>query len=1108
MNKHCLPLLALCCCLLLGVDARAQVVVQQLLTENRVNPLGLEEKQPRFSWQLQSPRRNTLQHAYELKVFNSRKQEVWSSGKVTSGQSRWVPYGGPALQSGEKYFWQVRVWDNTGKASPWSAQAFWQTALFQQADWQAQWVQAGHVEDSLQRPSPYFRKTFATTKKVVSATAFITAQGLYEAFLNGQRVGDAYLTPGWTSYHHRLQYQQYDVTHLLATGNNAIGVRLGSGWYRGYIGFSGQKNFYGKELALLFQLNITYSDGTKETIASDGTWKSATGGIVHSEIYHGETIDARLEPTGWHTTSFNDSGWRAVKIKDNPTVNLIATYNEPIRKKETFPALKLIRTPRGEQVLDFGQNLVGWVQVKVRGNAGDRITLYHAEVLDKAGNFYTDNLRPARQQNVYILKGGGEETFEPHFTFQGFRYVKVEGYPGDIQPENFTAVALYSDMTPTGTFASASPLINQLQHNIQWGQRGNFLDVPTDCPQRDERLGWTGDAQAFARTATFNFDVHNFFAKWLKDVAADQVDGSVPFVVPNVLGARASGSAGWADAATIIPWTMYLAYGDTRVLADQYESMKAWVGYMERNSTQDLWNKGFHFGDWLFYRPFDDNDGRSAVTDKYLIAQCFFAHSTELLVKTARVLGKPEDVARYTELLTRVREAFMKEYVTPSGRLVSGTQTAYVLALHFDMLPEAMRLRAAQQLADNVRSYGNHLTTGFLGTPYLCHVLSRFGHTGLAYTLLLQETYPSWLYPVKMGATTIWERWDGIKPDSTFQTPSMNSFNHYAYGAIGDWMYRVATGIDTDEQAPGYQRITIRPHPDKRMGHARSAYHTPYGQVVSGWRYAGNQLVFEVAIPANTTAAVYLPAAAPGQLTEGGKALATVKEITVAGQEGDRLVLHIGSGTYRFEMATDWANFQQYATANQQLMAPTPNEPRVVFMGNSITEGWARSRPAFFEGRPYINRGISGQTTAQMVLRFQPDVIDLKPKVVVLLAGTNDIAGNTGYTTLDQIMANIQHMVQQAKAHQVRVVLCSVLPAYDYPWRPGLQPAGKIVALNQRIKQLAAEQGCVYVDYFSAMADQRNGLRAGLGEDGVHPNAAGYQIMEPLVERGIAEALK
>lgn len=1107
MKQNLTVLLLLCASL-----AWCQVQIQNISVENQKNPIGLDVKQPRFSWQLVSPKRNVMQTAYEVRVSDDAatlaKATVWSSGQVKSDQSVFVPYGGPALKSGSKYYWQVRVWDNAGKASAWSEAGTWQMGLLQPADWKAKWIKAGHTEDTTTRPSPYFRKSFSSSKKVVSATAYITAQGLYEAFINGKRVGDAYLTPGWTSYNQRLQYQVYDVTALLAAGDNAVGVALGSGWYRGFIGFSGQHNFYGNEIALLFQLEIKYTDGTSEVIVSDESWKSSTGSIVSSEIYHGETIDARKDKKNWNTAGFDDTGWSAVKIKANNSVNLVGTNNEPIRKKETFKAVKLIRTPKGEQVIDFGQNLVGWVQVKAKGKPSDEIRLYHAEVLDKAGNFYTENLRPAKQQNVYILKGDGEELFEPHFTFQGFRYIKVEGYPGEINLANFTAVALYSDMKPAGQFTSSHPLVNQLQHNIQWGQRGNFLDVPTDCPQRDERLGWTGDAQAFSRTATFNFDVHNFFSKWLKDVALDQVEGSVPFVVPNVLGARASGSAGWADAATIIPWNMYLAYGDKRILEEQYESMKAWVGFMERNSTNDLWNKGFHFGDWLFYRPFDDNDGRSAVTDKYLIAQCFFAHSTELVAKTAEVLGKNDDAVRYHELLKKVKDAFVREYVTPGGRLVSSTQTAYVLALNFDMLPEQHRKAVAEKLVDNVRSYGNHLTTGFLGTPYLCHVLSRFGYTDVAYTLLLQETYPSWLYPVKMGATTIWERWDGIKPDSTFQTPGMNSFNHYAYGAIGDWMYRVMTGIDTEESAPGYKGIVIKPHLNGRFTFASSEYNTLYGLIKSSWKTEGNKNVFEISIPGNTTATLHLPVSGADIILEGGKVLAQAKDIQVVGSDAGYVTMKVGPGNYKFEVPTDWANFKKYADANRSLMPLNPSENRVVFMGNSITEGWSRVDPSFFEGKPYINRGISGQTTPQMVLRFKPDVIDLKPKVVVILAGINDIAGNTGPMTLEQTRDNIIAMAQMANANGIKVVLSSVLPAYDFPWRPGLQPAEKVVALNKMIKEYAEKNKFGYIDYFSVMADERNALRNGLGDDGVHPNLAGYKIMAPLAEKAIAEALK
>ena len=883
-----------------SIISNAQVIVKNLLTENLVNPIGLGEKQPRFTWQLTSDKRDVLQKAYEIRV-NAGKLLVWNSNKVMSDQSVQVPYGGSALQSGKKYNWQVRVWDNNDKPSAWSEAATYQMTLLDKSDWKAKWISAGYREDSVNRPAVYFRKVFLVDKKVLSATAYITSHGMYEAQINGKKVGDAYLTPGWTSYNKRLQYQVYDVTQLLASGQNVIGAVIGNGWYRGFLAWGGNKDIYGKSLALLLQVNIIYSDGTSESIITNETWKSSPGSIRFAEIYHGETIDAQEEKTGWANNNYNESGWAAVKVENHSFDNLIATYNEPVKKHETFKPVKIFRTPKGEQVMDFGQNLVGWVVVKTAGSAGNIIRIHHAEVLDKEGNFYIDNMREAKVTATYVEDGKGEKTFEAHFTFYGFRYIKVEGYSGELRPENFTAVTLYSDMKPTGEFTSSHPLINQLQHNIQWGQRGNFLDVPTDCPQRDERLGWTGDAQAFSRTASFNFGVNNFFSKWLKDVAADQLpNGSIPFVVPNVLGPGASGSAGWADVATIIPWNMYLAYGDKKILENQYESMKGWVGFMEKNSNAYLWNKGFHFGDWLFYRPFDDNDGRSAVTDKYLIAQCFFAHSTDLLVKTARVLGKTDDVAKYSTLLKNIKEAFVKEYVTPNGRLVSSTQTAYVLALNFDMLPESLRTQAAEKLAENVKNYGNHLTTGFLGTPYLCHVLGRYGYNDVAYSLLMQETYPSWLYPVKMGATTIWERWDGIKPDSTFQTPGMNSFNHYAYGAIGDWMYRVVAGIDTYEDGVGYKHIKIKPLIGGGLKNASASLQTYYGKVSSGWKLEGDKLIMEIEIPANTTATIYIPASGKEAITEKGNSL--LAGLKIIDDEKGYVGLQLGSGRYVYEV--------------------------------------------------------------------------------------------------------------------------------------------------------------------------------------------------------------
>ncbi|HLY71101.1 MAG TPA: family 78 glycoside hydrolase catalytic domain, partial [Puia sp.] len=564
---------------ILSLALCAQTKVANLICENLVNPMGIDAVQPGFSWQLISGKRNTMQTAYEIRVVDG-KRIAWSSGKVVSDSSIHVRYQGEELRAAKRYSWQVRVWDNDQKASGWSAPAFWQMGLLKPSDWTAKWIEAASA-DTVDRITPLIRKSFQVGKKIRHATAFISSHGLYEACINGKRIGDAYLTPGWTSYNKRLQYQTYEVTALLQDGGNAVGVMLGNGWYRGYLAWGGNKDVYGKNLGLLFQLEIAYDDGTSQMIVSDDSWKSSTGNILYSEIYNGEINDARKEKMRWCHADYDDAGWHPVVVKDYDKSILVATQNEPVRKHERFKPVNVLTTPKGEQVIDFGQNLVGFVELSIKGKAGDTIKIAHAEVLDKSGNFYTENLRAAKEEDIYILKGGGEEYFEPHFTFQGFRYIRVEGFPGKLLPEDFTAVALYSDMEPTGSFSCSNPLINQLQHNIQWGQKGNFLDVPTDCPQRDERLGWTGDAQVFSRTATFNMNVNNFFAKWLKDVAADQFpSGSVPFVIPNVLGPGAGGSTGWADVSTIIPWNVYLAYGDRKVLENQYASMQRWVDYM------------------------------------------------------------------------------------------------------------------------------------------------------------------------------------------------------------------------------------------------------------------------------------------------------------------------------------------------------------------------------------------------------------------------------------------------------------------------------------------------------------------------------------------------
>lgn len=840
-----------------------QLATTDLTVEHLHNPLSIDAAAPRLSWKITSTKKNTRQTAYDIRVGTDKKGLISGKGIVWQGsaqsdQSVLVAYAGPALQSKTRYYWQVRVKDNHGNTSRWSDIQFWQTGL-KAADWTARWITVNGRDTSAR--SPLFRKQFPLKKQIRAALVYVTAKGLYELHINGQRVGDDYFTPGWTSYKNHLQYQVYEVTTALKKGENAIGVTLGNGWYKGRIGFNGQRNFYGDTRALLLQLEIEYTDGSRESINTNDSWKVSYGAIMASDIYDGEIYDARMEKTGWSAANYTeDDTWTNVRLLEKGPEQLVGMSGPTVKKHETFKALKIFKTPKGETVVDFGQNLVGWVILKTKGPAGTKITLSHAEVLDKEGNFYTTNLRSAKAQTTYILKENTEQTFEPHFTFQGFRYAKVEGYPGELTTADLTAVALYSDMAITGKFSTSHPLLNQLQHNIQWGQKGNFLDVPTDCPQRDERLGWTGDAQAFANTAAYNMDVAGFFTKWLKDLQADQrADGLVPHVIPNVLSANDGASTGWADVSTIIPWNMYMAYGDKGILEAQYESMQKWVGYMTSKAKDNLWNTGFHFGDWLFYRPDDDNDGKAAVTDKYLIAQAFYAHSVQLLINAARVLGKTADVNKYMPLLNDIKEAFIKEYMTPNGRLVSSTQTAYVLALQFDMLPESLRTSAADRLVTNIKRYGNHLTTGFLGTPYLCHVLTRFGHTDVAYTLLMQESYPSWLYPVKMGATTIWERWDGIKPNGSFQTPDMNSYNHYAYGAIGDWMYRNITGINGDTLVPGYKKIHITPKPGGGITHASGELNTPYGWVTSSWKIENSLFKLDVRIPANTSAIVVLP---------------------------------------------------------------------------------------------------------------------------------------------------------------------------------------------------------------------------------------------------------
>jgi alpha-L-rhamnosidase len=845
--------------------------VTRVRFEHLGEALGIGTARPRLSWAVETATPGWIQAAYEIEAYTEDGRLCDQTGRVESRESVLVawPFAPLAPRQGRRV--RVRAWGMDGEALAWSEPAYVEAALLDAADWSARFVTPEWPAEPLPaRPGPLLRREFELKAGVIKrARLYITAHGVYEAYLNGQPVHDHVMAPGWTSYHHRLRYQVLDVTGLLRAGPNAIGALLGDGWFRGRMGFGGGRpNIYGDRLALLAQLEVVYADGSVERVVTDENWRASTGPVLENDIYDGETYDARLEKAGWCEPGYDERDWKGVQIQEWDLKTLFAPMGPPVRRTETIAPVSIFKSPSGRTLVDFGQNLVGRLRISVQGAAGQEVILRHAEVLEH-GELGVRPLRHARATDRYILKGQGLETWEPRFTFHGFRYAEVEGWPGELKSDDLCAVVCHSDMERTGWFECSDPLVNRLHENTVWSMRGNFLDIPTDCPQRDERLGWTGDIQVFSPTASFLYDSAGFLASWLRDVAAEQkAYGVVPFVVPNVLPGTNPPAAAWGDAACVIPWVLYQRFGDVDVLANQFESMRAWVDLLEKTAGEDrLWDSGFQFGDWLDPAAPPDNPAK-ARTPGFIVATAYFARSAELTGLAAGVLGKVEEEKHYLSLAKEVRAAFNREYVTPSGRLLSDSSTAYALALEFALLPtEEQRQHAGKRLAALARASGYRISTGFVGTPLICDALCGVGLHDAAFRLLMTRENPSWLYPVTMGATTIWERWDSMLPDGTINPGEMTSFNHYALGAVADWMHRTIGGLAP--AAPGYRRLEIAPRPGGGLTSASTKHITPYGPASCAWKIEGDQITVEVEVPPNTTASLRLPGR-PGDELEVG----------------------------------------------------------------------------------------------------------------------------------------------------------------------------------------------------------------------------------------------
>ena len=923
------------------------VRVVRLRCEYLADPMGIETASPRLSWVLESSERAQRQSGYQIIVasepgkLSAKRADLWNTGKVDLAESVHVAYAGKRIVSGRQCFWKVRVWDKNDQPSAWSDTGTWSTGLLEASDWKAQWISFkddSKLEASQQKmvlpPARHYRKEFAASGEIRRATAYATALGIYELHINGRRVSEQMFTPGWSDYRKRLYYNTFDVTDSLVAGGNTIGAIVADGWYSGYVGYGLLVGYgpnkcgrymYGKTPALLVQLEIEYANGRTERVVTDMTWKVGTGPLVEADMLMGETYDARLEIPGWDRCGFDDGSWaRAILAEDNGSTKaifhdkagskevelgfaappVIQSYlAPPIRPTETIRPVAISEPNSGTYIFNMGQNFSGVVRLRVKGAKGETIRIRHGEMLHPDGRLMTENLRKARATDFYILKGDpAGETYEPRFTYHGFQFVELTGLAGRPTLDAVTGVVIHSDTPMVSAFSCSDEMVNQLFSNVTWTQRANFFEVPTDCPQRDERLGWTGDAQIYVRTATYNADVGAFFTKWLDDLAEAQLaNGAFPDYAPYPMmhGKPNRGFAtAWADAGIICPYTIYKVYGDTRLIKRQYDAMSRFMAFRRKLSPGFVGvETGKGWGVWL---------NLGSKTPVPFVDSVYFAYSASLMSEMAAAIGRGADAAEYGRLFENIKAAFAKEYVKADGTLTIDNQTVYVLSLSVGLIADDQIPAARKKLIQLLEENDYRMTTGFLGTKPLLAVLSDAGRDDLAGRLLQSRRFPSWGYEIVNGATSIWERWNSFTKENGFGESGMNSFSHYSFGAVCQWMFQYLAGIDT--RGPGYEHIVIRPRPAEPGSNPEhdaiewvdASYDSIRGPIVSKWRRTKGKFELEVSIPANTTGTVYLPATGIEAVTESGRSLDGSAGVGPVTAVDHHLEIEIGSGCYRF----------------------------------------------------------------------------------------------------------------------------------------------------------------------------------------------------------------